>query len=158
MLVLDSFFMNTADEMCQSSLITGRKSMLVCFQEKLISNIVLSLFIWEAPPHWDSTWNSARDDFNNRAKCSAAATKIQPIHKPWKTALHIHSSNIDMTLATKLSSFLPLCGDRWQSRTVLRNLIVTRRLRKAACQSRAWVCKPCKERCVGVPVWWQIPI
>lgn len=150
--------MKTADKMCQSSLITGRKSMLVCFQDTIISNTVLSLFIWEAPPRWDSTWNLARDGFNIRAKCSAAATKIQPIHKPWKTAFHIQPSKIGMTLATKLSSFLPPCGDRWQCRTVLRKLIVTRRLRKAACQSQAWACKPCKKWCVGVHGWRQILI
>lgn len=80
---------------------------------KIISNIVLSLFIWEAPSHWDSTWNLARDGFNIRVKsAAAAATKIPPIHKPWKTAFHIYSSKTGTTLATKLSSFLPPCGDR----------------------------------------------
>lgn len=39
-------FMKIADEICQSSLITGRKSVLVGFQEKKgIVNIALSLFI-----------------------------------------------------------------------------------------------------------------
>lgn len=79
---------------------------------KIISNTVLSLFIWEAPSHWDSTWNLARDGCNIRTKCSAAATKIPPIHKPWKSVVHIQSSKTGTTLATKLSSFLPPCGDK----------------------------------------------
>lgn len=53
-----------------------------------------------------------------------------------------------MTLATKLSSFFPPCGDKWQSRTVLRNSTMTGRLRRTACWSKAWVCKPHKKWCV----------
>lgn len=144
--------MKIADEMRQSSLITGRKSILFCLQEKFYQIQFLS-FIWEAPSLWDCTWNLARDGFNARVKCyAAAATEIQPIHKPLKACSSLIKDRRDVSNCP-VSSHPVVAGDGVG--LSLGTLLWQQDWDKQPGCSQAWVCKPCKNAvwvctCAGI--------